>query len=152
MIGVQFFSSCRVKKSAHVVRKSEKTELKDLHIKKELKKEIAVWLGTPYRYGGVSKKGVDCSGLVNAIFLEVYEKKIPRSSKEIYAACKHIKTKDLQEGDLVFFNFTGKGISHVGLYLSEGKYVHASSTNGVVISDLDNEYTKKRYVGAGRVK
>ena len=60
--------------------------------------------------------------------------------------------KDLREGDLVFFNYTGKGVSHVGLYLGDGKYVHASTTKGVVISDVDNEYTKKRIVGAGRVK
>jgi probable lipoprotein NlpC len=151
-IAAFFSTSCRVKKHAANTHKSEKSELNALHIKKDLKKEIATWLGTPYKYGGVTRKGVDCSGLVNAIYSEVYELKLPRSSKDIYASCKKIKMKDLREGDLVFFNYTGKGVSHVGLYLGDGKYVHASTTKGVVISDVDNEYTKKRIVGAGRVK
>jgi cell wall-associated NlpC family hydrolase len=147
-----FFTSCRVKKKMVLPAKSEKKELQDLHVKKDLKKEIEKWLGTPYRYGGISKQGVDCSGFVNAIYKEVYEIKLPRSSKEIYNASKHIKMKDLEEGDLIFFNYSGKGVSHVGIYLSDNMYVHASSTNGVVISDLTNPYTKKNIVGAGRVR
>ena len=60
--------------------------------------------------------------------------------------------KDLQEGDLVFFDYNGKGVSHVGIYLNNNKYVHASASQGVVISDLENEFVKKRIVGAGRVR
>lgn len=147
-----FFTSCKVRKHAAVSKNTEKKELKELHVTKDLKKEINSWLGTPYKYGGVNKSGVDCSGLVNAIFLEVYEIKLPRTSRSIYTACKPVKIKDLREGDLVFFDYNGKGISHVGIYLSDSKYVHASASKGVVISDLNNEFTKKKIVGAGRVR
>ncbi len=149
---VIFFTSCRVKKEVSVSKKTEKRELKELRVKKDLKKEINDWIGTPYKYGGTNKSGVDCSGLVNAIFLEVYDIKLPRTSKSIYTACEHIKMKDLQEGDLVFFDYNGKGVSHVGIYLNNNKYVHASASQGVVISDLENEFVKKRIVGAGRVR
>lgn len=145
-------TSCRVKKQQTAVHPKEKSALNELSIRKDLKKEIGSWLGTPYLYGGNTRKGVDCSGLVCAIYLEVYEIKLPRTSRDIYAASKHIKLKDLREGDLIFFNYTGKGVSHVGLFLGDGKYVHASTTKGVVISELDNAYTQKKIVGAGRVR
>lgn len=144
-----FLSSCRVKK--HVLNE-ERKELREIPIKKNLKKEIDAWLGTPYKYGGNSHNGVDCSGFVNKIYLDVYGVQLPRTSKEIYKVAIPIKTKELKEGDLVFFNYDGKGVSHVGIYLEEGKYVHASSQKGVVINELNNTYTQKHFVGAGRIK
>ena len=126
--------------------------MSEIHVKKDLRKEVNNWLGTPYKYGGTSKKGVDCSGLVNAIYTAVYEIKLPRTSKEMYNSSKHIKMKDLREGDLIFFNYEGKGVSHVGIYLNDNKYVHASSKKGVVISDITDSYVKKKIVGAGRVR
>lgn len=152
LIFLLFFTSCKVKKHASASKKTEKKELQALHIKKDLKKEINSWLGTPYKFGGVNKGGVDCSGLVNAIFLEVYEIKLPRTSKDIYSFCKKIKMRDLREGDLVFFDYNGNGVSHVGIYLGNDKYVHASASKGVVISDLYNDFTKKKIVGAGRMR
>jgi lipoprotein Spr len=68
----------------------------------------------------------------------------------MYSKCAKIKTSDLKKGDLVFFDFEGKGVSHVGIYLSNNEYAHASTSKGVVISNLDNAYMQKRYVGAGR--
>ena len=112
---------------------------------------IEEWYGTPYRYGGMTKKGVDCSAFVNFLMSAVYGLAIPRNSKEQYSAAKKIKKKQLGEGDLVFFNTRG-GISHVGVYLGNNKFVHASTSSGVIISDIDEDYFARRYVGSGRVR
>ncbi|HMN32532.1 MAG TPA: C40 family peptidase [Chitinophagaceae bacterium] len=141
-------ASCGTKKG---FVKEEKRELKEIPIKKNLKSEVALWLGTPYKYGGNTREGVDCSGLVNAVYLKVYGIKLPRTSKEIFKQSNPIKTSQLKEGDLIFFDYEGKGVSHVGIYLDEGKYVHASSSKGVIISELNNPYTQKKLVGAGRI-
>lgn len=145
-------ASCRSRKAISAGNRQEKRELGDLKVQKSLRKEVEQWLGTPYRYGGNTRKGVDCSGFVNAVYLSVYRIQLPRSSKDIYARCKKISRKELKEGDLVFFDYEGKGVSHVGLYLSDGQYAHASTSKGVVISDLDNSFSKKKYVGAGRIR
>ena len=144
--------SCRAKREVSKTQTTEIPNLQSLHIQKDLKKELNQWLGAPYKYGGNSKKGVDCSGFVCAVYLEVYETKLPRTSKEMYIFSEHIKLKDLREGDLVFFNYTGKGVSHVGIYLENNKFIHASTTKGVIVGDLNNEFTKKKIVGAGRIK
>lgn len=112
---------------------------------------IDEWYGVPYRYGGTSKKGVDCSAFVNFFMSAVYGVTVPRNSKEQYSYAKRIKKKHLEEGDLIFFNTRG-GISHVGVYLANNKFVHASTSNGVVISDLDDDYFAKRYIASGRVR
>jgi lipoprotein Spr len=111
---------------------------------------IDEWYGTRYRYGGTTKKGIDCSSLTAHLMSQVYSMTIPRTAKEQYAACTKIADEELAEGDLVFFNTRG-GVSHVGLYLGEGCFVHASSSAGVTISHLDETYFKNRYIGAGRI-
>lgn len=108
------------------------------------------WFGTKYRYGGESKRGVDCSALTGTLLMAVYGFTVPRTARQQYQASKKIKKEELQEGDLVFFNTTG-GVSHVGLYLENDYFVHASSSQGVTISNLNEPYFHKRYIGAGRV-
>lgn len=113
---------------------------------------IDSWYGTPYRFGGTSRKGIDCSAFMMEIFKNVYKYQLPRTSREQYRISNKINNiEDLREGDLVFFKIRTKDISHVGIYLGNGKFAHASSSKGVVISDLSSTYWNKYYVGGGRV-
>ena len=120
----------------------------------KLYEEIKNWIGVPYRYGGNTSKGVDCSGFVVNVYKNVYRIKLQRSSELIYKKnCDKIKKSKLQEGDLVFFK-TGKKkrINHVGIYLKNGKFVHTSTSRGVIISSLDEDYYRKNFMQAGRVR
>jgi cell wall-associated NlpC family hydrolase len=107
------------------------------------------WFGTRYRYGGETKRGIDCSALTGALLLAVYGFNMPRTAREQYEATEHISKDELQEGDLVFFNTRG-GVSHVGVYLENDYFVQASS-HGVTISNLDDHYYSKRFICGGRV-
>lgn len=109
------------------------------------------WYHTPYRYGGASKEGVDCSAFSAGIITAVYGLAIPRTVREQYQATERIDKEELTEGDLVFFNTTGS-ISHVGVYLFNSKFVHASTTSGVMISDLNDAYFSRKYAGCGRMR
>jgi cell wall-associated NlpC family hydrolase len=117
---------------------------------------ISNWIGTPYRWGQSSRKGTDCSGFVSVIYKEIYGKKLERSSAAILKVnCRKVTNKkNLREGDLVFF-YTGKFSrtpSHVGIYLKDRKFAHASTTKGVTISSLDEPYYVKRWITGGIVK
>lgn len=114
----------------------------------------AEWLGVPYKYGGNTKKGVDCSGLVVNIFEDVYGKRLYRNSAQIVENnCKKISKNELRTGDLVFFatGSSKKRINHVGIYLKDGKFIHSSSSKGVIVSDMDEAYYVRTYVCSGRV-
>ena len=111
---------------------------------------IENWFGTRYRFGGTTKKGVDCSALTGSLLLAVYGFAMPRTAHEQYDATEHIEKDSLKEGDLVFFNTRG-GVSHVGLYLENNYFVHASSSQGVTISNLDDHYYSKRFICGGRI-
>jgi len=114
---------------------------------------IATWLGTPYRYSGSCEKGIDCSGFVNVLYDRVFGKRIgARNSAEIYSSVYKLDLSELKEGDLVFFRIYRKRISHVGLFLGNNKFVHASTSKGVIISDLNEPYYRKYFAGAGRLK
>ncbi len=107
------------------------------------------WFGTRYHLGGTTKRGIDCSALTGALLLAVYGFNMPRTAREQYDATEHIDKDDLKEGDLVFFNTHG-GVSHVGIYLENDYFVHAS-THGVKISSLDDHYYSKKFICGGRV-
>lgn len=109
------------------------------------------WYGTRYRYGGTTKSGIDCSAFVREVYKSVFNIELPRTAREQYRAANPIRTSELKEGDLLFFNTTG-GISHVGMYLSNNKFVHASRGRGVIVSDLDESYYAARYLGARRIQ
>lgn len=109
------------------------------------------WYGTPYRLGGTTKKGVDCSAFSQFLFASVYGLSIPRTAREQYNWTNRISRTQLNEGDLIFFNTRG-GISHVGVYLQNNKFVHASTSGGVMISDIFDEYWARKFVGVGRLK
>lgn len=111
---------------------------------------IEEWYGTDYRYGGTTRRGIDCSAFTSNLLLAVYSISVPRTAREQYKACDKIKREDLHEGDLLFFNTTG-GISHAGIYLANNYFVHSSSSQGVMVSILTDLYFEKRYLGAGRV-
>lgn len=114
-----------------------------------LYKAIDDWYGTRYRYGGTSHRGIDCSAFMQVLGQYAFGWMLPRTAREQYASLSRISREDLKEGDLVFFNTTG-GVSHVGMYLQNGKFIHSSTSNGVAISSLDDNYWKARFIGARR--
>jgi cell wall-associated NlpC family hydrolase len=111
---------------------------------------IEDWWGTRYRYGGTTKRGVDCSAYMGHIFENIYGFKLPRTARMQYAASVKVNYHDLQEGDLVFFNTRG-GVSHVGMYLANGYFTHSSSSKGVTINNLSETYYNARFIGGGRI-
>jgi cell wall-associated NlpC family hydrolase len=113
---------------------------------------LADWVGTPYRHAGYSKSGVDCSGFVSKIYRDVYGINLTHSSRSmIYEMDEHIKKDDLKEGDILFFRIHGRRISHVGIYLRNGMFIHASLYRGIVVENLNSAYYHRAYYAAGRI-
>lgn len=126
------------------------TELESLP-SKTLLENVDDWYGVRYRTGGNTKTGVDCSGFTVAVYSAVYGIALPRVSREQYRISQKISTTELQEGDLVFFNTRGNGVSHVGVYLGNNKFIHASVSKGVMVNGLFEPYYLQRFYGAGRI-
>jgi lipoprotein Spr len=117
-----------------------------------LLKLIDEWWGTRYCMGGSSKSCIDCSAFSQVVMHTAYNVDIPRTAQEQYDRSQQIGLEELNEGDLVFFNTGGRAISHVGIYLLNNKFVHAATSGGVMVSDLNDSYWRDRFKGAGRVK
>lgn len=119
--------------------------------------EGARWLGVLHRLGGSTKRGVDCSGFVAIVYREVYGKQLSRSSADMLKHdCRKVSRDKLKEGDLVFFKTTRGGKksvpTHVGIYLKNGRFIHTSTSNGVVVSSLSEPYYTRTWLTGGRVK
>ena len=119
---------------------------------KPLYELIDDWYGTKYQYAGKSKDGIDCSAFVSVIFKNIYKKELSGSSANIFNQCVKVDTAHLKQGDLVFFKIDGDKISHVGVYLDNKRFVHASTKAGVRIDSLEQEYYKKIFYSGGRIK
>lgn len=109
------------------------------------------WLGTRYRTGGNGENGLDCSGFVNRVLLTFGIRLAGRSSPSFWTQGEQVDQQDLQPGDMVFFSDGSRKIGHVGLYLENGTFVHASVAKGVMVSALDEKYYRRRYKGARRI-
>lgn len=107
------------------------------------------WAGTPYRLGGTSEIGIDCSALVRNVYRDTFNIDLPRSTRGQVHEGRPIDRQELQAGDLVFFDPPGR-YNHVGIYVGEGYFLHASTSKGVIISSLDNSYWRRYYWQARR--
>lgn len=108
------------------------------------------YIGVPYRFGGTTPGGFDCSGFVQFVFSQ-HGQKLPRGADSQFSIGRPAQRNLLQSGDLVFFTTYEQGPSHNGIYLGKGQFIHASSSRGIMISNLDEAYWKARYIGARRV-
>lgn len=136
-----------------VVRPKQKREEPKLNVGHKIAEESLTWIGTPYGYGR-NEKGVatDCSGLVVTLYLEIGGIKLPRNSAEQAEYCKDLSEEEIEPGDLVFFA-TGKDkkkVSHVGIMLDKEKFVHASGSKGVMLSEMSTPYYRRTFIKYGR--
>ena len=111
---------------------------------------IAAWIGTPYRYGGTTKAGVDCSAFVGHIYKEVYGIQLHRVADDMRKDFTLVSRSELAEGDVVFFTNSKGRVSHVGIYLKDGLFAHSSTSRGVIVSRLDDNYWSKHFYKGGK--
>ena len=142
-----------VGEQVEIKKKKEKVN-KETTVRQKIAEECLTWIGTPYAYGH-SEKGIstDCSGLVIVVFERIAEIKLPRNSAQQAAFCDDLNEKDIKPGDLVFFA-TGKDkkkVSHVGVMLDRNKFVHASGSKGVILSEMTTPYYRRTFIKYGRV-
>lgn len=116
---------------------------------KQLYRFITDWTGVRYRLGGLDKNGIDCSGFALLLEKEIYGKTLPRISRDQANVIRSKSINSLQEGDLIFFSFGGNTVDHVGVYLNNGFFVHASTTRGVIVDDLTLPAYQKAMVKSG---
>ena len=109
---------------------------------------------TPYRGGGETKRGTDCSGMTCQIYKKVYHTKLQRSTDGQKKESSKVARRNLREGDLVFFSSrkSRRKVAHVGIYLKDGKFVHASTSQGVIVSSLNEPYYRTHWISGGRVR
>jgi len=119
----------------------------------QFENEAKEFVGIPYRKGGISERGMDCSGFARKIYSRLFGIELPHNSIQQYrfSSLQQIDDEELQPGDLIFFaNKKKKRINHVGVYLSDGQFIHASSSKGIMVSNLDDRYWKARFVSSKR--
>ncbi|MFR4095595.1 MAG: bifunctional murein DD-endopeptidase/murein LD-carboxypeptidase, partial [Escherichia coli] len=124
--------------------------VRNVDVKSRIMDQYADWKGVRYRLGGSTKKGIDCSGFVQRTFREQFGLELPRSTYEQQEMGKSVSRSNLRTGDLVLFRAGSTG-RHVGIYIGNNQFVHASTSSGVIISSMNEPYWKKRYNEARRV-
>lgn len=117
----------------------------------DLYETVNSWLGVPYKYGGTDRNGIDCSAFVGAVYKKVYGKTMRRTANEMLRDVELIGKSQLREGDLLFFTNSKGKVSHVGIYLKDGLFAHASTSAGVCVSRTDDNYWSKHFYKGGRV-
>lgn len=108
------------------------------------------WKGTPYRIGGMTQSGVDCSAFVLIVMRDQFGVRLPRTTEEQLRFGKRVRKNRMQTGDLVFFQ-TGRKVLHVGIMVDNVRFMHASTSQGVMVSSLNEDYWKRRYIRSNRV-
>ncbi len=131
-------------------KSSQKKHEPETSIKYQLEKAYKKYKGTRYRYGGTTSLGFDCSGFTQRVFSEYLHHSLPRTTKAMMKTGKKISKKQLKPGDLVFFH-PSRRYYHVGIYIGDGIFIHASTSKGVIKSKLTNPYWKKKYIFSRRV-
>jgi cell wall-associated NlpC family hydrolase len=140
----------RIKAGSRDFKKEKNPAIKPLDQSKMMR-EISRYMGVPYQFGGMTSDGLDCSGYTSLVYKASVGKLLPRTAAEQLKLGRSVRLEDLKFGDLVFFNTTGESGSHVGIYLGDDLFAHASVSLGVTISSLQSFYYEKRYEGARRV-
>jgi lipoprotein Spr/probable lipoprotein NlpC len=140
--------SAPYKDSGYTSRLTAKNNKAD--IKPKLMAQYKEWRGTAYKHGGLSKRGIDCSGFVYLTYLNQFGIRLPRSTEQQALSGMEISPDELRPGDLVFFNSLFSG-NHVGIYLGSGQFLHASTSRGVMISKLDDDHWRDTFWKAQRI-
>lgn len=133
-----------------VAKQHKKLRSQDGKIVRLLYSQYREWKWTPYRMGGLSKNGIDCSGFVYLTYRSLADRKLPRTTRQQVKLGRAVALQDLRAGDLLFFK-TGWATRHVGIYIQDGKFLHASTNKGVIISRLSEKYWRKAFWVAKRL-
>lgn len=145
-ISCGLFFSCTAPANQSYPAKRSKPKNKDA-----LTLYAKTFLGTPYKYGGIDRSGMDCSGFVIRIYGDIFGRRLPHNAKALFKLGKQISKAQLQPGDLLFFRGRQNlQISHVGIFLTGTTFIHATSSKGVILSKLGENYYRKRFAGARR--
>ncbi len=123
---------------------------KKAQLKHRIMSEFAQWRGTDYRWGGDSRNGIDCSAFTRRIIASVIHRRLPRTAQEQSRMGQKVSQRELKVGDLVFFKME-PNVHHVGVYIGNDSFIHASSSQGVTMSHLSNQYWQAHYLTARRV-
>ncbi|MDG6896742.1 hypothetical protein A6A19_01705 [Actinobacillus delphinicola] len=140
-------SACLWGCSSDIPPEPELSVKQQMNLRTQIMKGYQQWRGVPYRYGGESRRGMDCSAFVQTIFRNNLGMRLPRSTSQQKNLGKPVEKKELQIGDLIFFNRN----THVGIYVGNGRFVHASTRKGITIAELNNVYFKNRYTQSRRI-
>ena len=141
-------------KSVDISSLTNDESIKSSNVREKLLMDVVKYLNTPYEYGGDSKSGIDCSAFTQKVYGDCLSYQLPRTVSEQYDVGSRVNgMKDLQFGDLIFFNTSKyRKPGHVGIYLGDDLFAHSSASKGVIVSSLNMEYYVSRYMGARRIK